>query len=52
MRVSGICAVCSGTAGNTCMLCGRLVCDRHYDTARHTCSSCKGKRLKRSQSMG
>lgn len=35
----GLCAVCQGPgAMHTCMLCGRLVCSRHFHHGAGTCS--------------
>ncbi len=41
------CSICGMPAGNTCSVCGKRACNRHYDRRLGTCTSCKaGKRMK------
>ncbi len=40
----GLCNVCGKMAKHTCKLCGKSVCDKHYDEKLGLCTSCKGGR--------
>jgi hypothetical protein len=43
-----LCDVCGKIATNTCKLCGKRVCDAHYDSKLGLCTACKaGRRLKK-----
>ena len=37
----GICHICGGVAEKRCKMCGRAVCDKHYDSKSGLCDSCK-----------
>jgi hypothetical protein len=41
MSVEGLCAICENrTADYGCDLCGRMVCETHYDAADGLCAEC------------
>lgn len=43
----GICSLCGSPAVSTCRLCGRLVCEEHYDSRTGICADClAGKRAR------
>jgi hypothetical protein len=43
MSVETLCAVCEAEpATRTCDLCGRSVCDDHYDRVEGVCAVCAG----------
>lgn len=45
--VKTFCRVCGKMATNTCSMCGKAVCDRHYDAKSGLCDICKsGMRFK------
>lgn len=39
--VVALCDICGKIARHSCSLCGKRVCDMHYDSALHICTSCK-----------
>lgn len=42
MSVEGLCAICeSSTADYGCDLCGRMVCETHYETDTGMCTECQ-----------
>ncbi|HHF59116.1 MAG TPA: orotate phosphoribosyltransferase [Thermoplasmatales archaeon] len=42
MELTGLCSVCGRPGARyTCMLCGRLVCERCYDPVHRICVVCK-----------
>ena len=44
MSVEGLCAICeTRTADHGCDLCGRMVCERHYETADSVCTECESR---------
>lgn len=41
MSVSGLCDICQGAElAGSCIRCGSLVCEDHYDAGREFCSHC------------
>ncbi|QLD90859.1 hypothetical protein HWV07_18145 [Natronomonas salina] len=41
MSVEGLCAICeNSTADHGCDLCGRMVCETHYETPAGVCVEC------------
>ena len=34
----GLCRICGKPASNKCSLCGKIVCDEHYDPDLMTCT--------------
>lgn len=42
-EIAGLCSVCGKPAKHKCNLCGRMVCDEHYDAAHKICVSHAGK---------
>ena len=41
MSVTGLCQICTDEeAEESCRLCGKLVCDRHYDESLDQCVEC------------
>ncbi len=41
MKTMGLCHICGRPATNTCQMCGKQVCDKHYDSKLGMCLSCK-----------
>ena len=41
MIVRGLCYICGRLASNTCSTCGRVVCNRDYDSNTGRCTECK-----------
>ncbi len=42
------CDICGMPASNTCSICGKKVCDKHYDKRTGLCVSClHGRRIKK-----
>ena len=39
MGLSGLCRICGKIAKNKCSLCGKLVCDDHYDAKHKICTT-------------
>ncbi|MFI5412263.1 MAG: hypothetical protein ACHQX1_00010 [Candidatus Micrarchaeales archaeon] len=39
--ISTLCDICGKIAKHTCKLCGKRVCDAHYDEKNKICTSCK-----------
>lgn len=46
MKVVGLCHICSGPAMNTCMSCGRSVCELHFNPDIGICNACSRKTVK------
>lgn len=45
MSVETVCEICERNQGQyTCSQCGRVVCERHYDTSEGLCEECAGPR--------
>lgn len=41
MSVSAPCEICThGEAEHSCLRCGKLVCDKHFDTTTELCDEC------------
>jgi hypothetical protein len=40
MDLIGQCNICGSPAYHTCMICGQMVCERHYDSKTKMCSKC------------
>ena len=40
-NVATLCDVCSKLASRTCKLCGKRVCDAHYDAKLGICTPCR-----------
>ena len=41
MDLMGLCSICSKPgAMNTCKLCGKIVCNDHYNSLHGVCSAC------------
>jgi hypothetical protein len=41
MSVTGLCQICTDAeADESCRLCGKLVCDRHYEESVAQCVEC------------
>ncbi|MEM3227890.1 MAG: hypothetical protein QXR58_02100 [Candidatus Micrarchaeaceae archaeon] len=45
MEKTGLCSICGKPARNTCSMCGRVVCDDHFDKKLGICTSCKKGRM-------
>jgi hypothetical protein len=44
MSVEGLCAICeTSTADYGCDLCGRMVCETHYDEGDGLCTECEAR---------
>ncbi len=41
--VTTLCNVCGMPASSRCRLCGKMVCEMHYDARSGLCTSCKGR---------
>jgi hypothetical protein len=39
-----LCDICGKISRHTCRMCGKRVCDEHYDLNLHICTSCKAGR--------
>ena len=39
-----LCYICGNVARHACSMCGKHICDAHYDEKSRMCSSCKGGR--------
>jgi hypothetical protein len=45
MARASLCHICKKVSRNTCSMCGRPVCEEHYDKLTGLCYTCKaGKR--------
>lgn len=43
MSVTGLCQICTTEeAEESCRLCGKLVCERHYEKSLEQCVECTG----------
>jgi len=43
MSVTGLCQICTREeAEDSCQLCGKLVCERHYEESLEQCVECTG----------
>ncbi|HEY3420399.1 MAG TPA: hypothetical protein VGK23_07600 [Methanomassiliicoccales archaeon] len=40
MDLIGQCSICGSPAYFTCIICGQMVCERHYDRKSKMCSNC------------
>ncbi len=36
-----LCSICRKPANHICILCGRHVCEKHYNEAKSICTACK-----------
>lgn len=46
-NTGSLCRICGKIAMNTCSMCGKAVCDKHYDAKSGLCDICKsGRRIR------